>query len=153
MKITANTDRRLVIEHRPWGLAAIVWLLGLVALYSGITGADMDGWAERLLVLALGVGTTFAAWYWFAFLRITFDRDRGEIEHRSIRPFGSRSKYLRLDRVKAARVEASRSDGGARLTRLALDTEDGRAQLEYGYGPADRRALEAAVNEWLTRPG
>jgi len=25
--------------------------------------------------------------------------------------------------------------------------------VEYGYGPADRRALEAAVNEWLTRPG
>jgi len=143
MKITANTDRRLVIEHRPWVLAA---------LYAGITGENMDGWGERLLVLALGAGTCFAAWYWFAFLRITFDRDRGEVEHRAIRPFGSRSKYLRLDRVKGARVEASRSDEGAHLTRLALDTEDGRAQLEYGYGPANRRALETEVNEWLTRP-
>jgi len=154
MKITVNTDRRLVIEHRPWALAAILWLMGLVALYSGITGADMDGWAERLLVLALGIGTCFAAWYWFAALRITFDRQRGEVEHRAIRPFGSRSKYLRLDRVKGVQVEANwNSDGGSRLTRLALDTDDGRAQLEYGYGPADRRALEAAVNEWLTRPG
>ncbi len=40
-----------------------------------------------------------------------------------------------------------------RLTRLALDTEDGVAALEYGYGSADRTALESAVNEWLTRPG
>lgn len=151
MKITENTDRRLVIEHRPWALAGLVWAMGLAALCAGLTGADMDGWAERLLVLALGAGTCFAAWYWFAFLRITFDRDRGEVEHRSLRPFGTRSKYLRLDRIRGARVEANWSDG-ARLTRLALDTEDGRAQLEYGYGPADRRALETAVNEWLTRP-
>jgi len=151
VKITENTDRRLVIEDRPWGLAGIVWVLGLVTLYSGVTGVDMDGWAERLVVLALGIGVLAAAWYFFAFLRITFDRDRGEVEHVSLRPFGTRCKYLRLDRVQGAVVEANWSDG-ARLTRLALDTEDGRAQLEYGYGSADRRALETAVNEWLTRP-
>jgi len=152
MRIIENTDHRLVIEHRPWLLAGVLWLMGLVALYSGITGADMDGWAERIVVLALGLGTCFAAWYWFAFLRITFDRDTGEVEHHAIRPFGSCRKYLKLDRVKAAQVEANWTDEGARLTRLALDTEDGRAQLEYGYGSADRRALGDAVNEWLSRP-
>jgi hypothetical protein len=152
MKIVENTDRRLVIEHRPWVLAAIVWLMGLAALYGAIAGTKMDSLAERLLVLGLGVGACALAWYCFAFLRITFDREKGEVERRSIRPFGSRSKFLRLDRVKGARIEWSRSDEGARLTRLALDTEDGRAQLEYGYGPGDRRALEVAVNEWLSRP-
>ena len=151
MRITENTDRRLVIEHRPWALAGIVWLMGLAALYSGVTGADMDGWAERAVVLAMGCGTTFAAWYWFAFLRITFDRDSGKVEHRTIRPFGSRSKFLDLAKVRGAQVEAQWSDN-ARLTRLALETEDGRAQLEYGYGSGDRRGLEDAVNEWLSRP-
>lgn len=152
MKIIENSDRRLVIEHRPWAMAGFIWVMGLVALYSGVTGVDMDSLAERLLVLALGAGAIFVAWYFFAFLRITFDRDRGTVEHCSLRPFGSRSKVLDLARVKGARVEANWNSDGARLTRLALDTEDGRAQLEYGYGSGDRRALEDAVNEWLTRP-
>jgi hypothetical protein len=153
MKIIENTGRRLVIVHRPWVSGGFLWLMGLLALYSGVTGVDMDGLAERLLVLALGIGVTFAAWRWFAFLRITFDRDTGQVEHRSIRPFGSHSKFLDLARVRCAQVEANWNGDGARLTRLALDTEDGRAQLEYGYGSGDRRALEDAVNEWLTRPG
>jgi len=38
------------------------------------------------------------------------------------------------------------------MTRLVLDTEDGPAQLEYGYTGADRTRLEDTVNEWLTRP-
>jgi hypothetical protein len=153
LTITENTDRRLVIEHRPWALAGIVWVLGLLALYSGLTGVDMDGWAERLLVLALGIGTTAAARYFFAFLRITFDRDRGEVEHASLRPFGSRRKYVDLDRVRCAVIEWDWPNEGSGLTRLALETEDGRVQLEYGYGVGDRKPLERAVNVWLSRPG
>jgi hypothetical protein len=54
--------------------------------------------------------------------------------------------------VRGARIEGNRTDEGARLTRLVLDTEDGIAALEYGYGSSDRAAQETAVNEWLTRP-
>lgn len=152
MRVVENTDRRLVIEHRPWFLAGMIWLMGLAALWSAVTGADMDGWAERLLVLALGLGTCWAAWYWFAFLRITFEREGGTVEHRAIRPLGSRTRVMDLGIVQGARLEANWSDG-ARLTRLVLETERGRAPLEFGYSGADRTALEAAVNEWLTRPG
>lgn len=153
MKIVENTDRRLVIEHRPWILAGLIWAMGLAALYGAITGKQISSLGEHLLVAALGIGVTWAAWYWFAFLRITFDRDAGQVEHRSLRPIGSRSKFLDLVRVRGARIEASWTDEGARLTRLVLDTEDGIAALEYGYGSGDRAALETAVNEWLTRPG
>ncbi len=152
MKIVENTDRRLVIEHRPWVMAGIVWTLGQAALYGAITGKQIGSLAEHVLVAALGVGVTFAAWYWFAFLRITFDRDKGQVEHRSLRPFGSRSKFIDLDKVRGARIQAEWHEN-ARMTRLALDTEDGPAALEYGFGGGDREALETAVNEWLTRPG
>lgn len=152
MKIVANTDRRLVIEHRPWFLAGMTYAMGLAALYGAITGKQINSLAEHVLVAALGVGVTFAAWYFFAFLRITFDRDRGEFEHLSRRPLGSRSWTVPLNRIRGARVEANWSDDGARLTRLVLETDDGRKPLEYGYGPSDRRALEGQVNEWLTRP-
>jgi hypothetical protein len=153
MKIVENTDRRLVIEHRPWVLAGIIWAMGLAALYGAITGKQINSLTEHVLVAALGVGVTWAAWYWFAFLRITFDRDTGQVEHWSLRPIGSRSKFLDLARITRARIEANWSDGGVRLARLVLDTEDGIAALEYGYGTGDRAMLETAVNEWLTRPG
>ncbi len=152
MKIVENTDRRLVIVHRRWVMAGLIWVMGLAALYGAITGKQIDSLAEHILVAALGIGVTFAAWYWFAFLRITFDRDAGQVEHRSLRPFGSRSKFIDLAKVNGALLEANWSNR-VRLTRLALDTEDGVAALEYGYGSADRTALESAVNEWLTRPG
>jgi len=151
MNVVENTDSRLVIEHRPWLLAGALWLMALAALWAALTGADIDSLAERLLVLALGLGTGFAAWYWFAFLRITFDRDRGQVEHLARRPFGSQWKYLDIDRIRRARLEATWDDR-VRMTRLLLDTEDGPAQLEYGYTSADRTALEDIVNEWLTRP-
>ncbi len=152
MKIVENTDRRLVIEHRPWVIAGLVWVMGLAALYGAITGKQIDSLAEHILVATLGIGVTFAAWYWFAFLRITFDRDTGQVEHRALRPFGSRSRFIDLAKVRGARLEANWSEN-IRLTRLALDTEDGVAALEYGYGSADRTALENAVTEGLTRPG
>lgn len=148
MKIVEQSAQRLVIEHRPWVMAGLVWAMGLAALYAAVTGKGVEGLAEHAPVLTLGVGTTFAAWYWFAFLRIVFDRGRGVVEHRSLHPFGSRSKYLDLARVKHARIQANWSDG-ARLTRLALDTEDGIAALEYGFGSGDRTRLAAAVNAWL----
>jgi len=151
MKIVENTDRRLVIVHRPWVLAGLIWGMGLAALYGAITGKQIGSVPEHVLVAGLGIGVTFAAWYWFAFLRITFDRDTGRIEHRSIRPFGSRSKFIELDRVRSARIQAEWTEN-TRMTRLALDTEDGIAALEYGFAAGDRRALETAVNEWLTRP-
>ena len=152
MKIVENTDRRLVIEHRPWFLAGTIWAMGLAAIYATMTGDGMDSLAEHVLVGILGIGVTWIAWYWFAFLRITFDRDTGQVEHRSLRPIGSRRKFLDLAKIKFARIEASWSDGGTRLTRLVLDCEDGVAALEYGYGSGDRTVLETAVNEWLTRP-
>jgi hypothetical protein len=152
MKIAENTDRRLVIVHRPWFLAGFVWLMGFAALYGAITGKQIDSLAEHVLVATLGVGVTFAAWYWFAFLLITFDRDTGQVEHRSLRPVGLRNKFIDLARINGASIEANWTDKGSRLTRLVLDTEDGKAALEYGFGGGDRTAVKAAINEWLTRP-
>ena len=151
MKIVENTDRRLVIVHRPWFTAGFMWLMGFAALYGAITGKQIGSLGEHVLVAALGVGVTFAAWYWFAFLRITFDRDTGQVEHRTLRPFRARSRFLDLAGVREARIEMDWSKR-VHLSWLALDTEDGMAALEHGFGSADR-GLARAINEWLKRPG
>ena len=151
MRIVENTDQRLVIKHRPWFLAGLMWAMGLAALYGAVTGKQISSLGEHVLVAALGIVVCAAAWYFFAFVRITFDRGTGQVERRSLRPFGSRSRFIPLAEVQGAQIDAQWSDG-ARLTRLTLETEDGRVPLEHAFGPVDRRALEATVNEWLSRP-
>ena len=113
MKIVENTDRRLVIEHRPWVKAGIVWALGLTTLYRAITGTQIDSLGEHILAAALGVGVTYAAWRWFAFLRITFDRDTGQVEHRALRPFGSRSRFIDLAKVGGGAAGGEMEQQGA----------------------------------------
>lgn len=151
MRIAEHTDRRLVLEHRPWLLAVLAWGLGIAAVAGALFSADYDSLAERALVFAIGCGTLFLAWRFFAFLRIVFDRESGWIEHRRLRPFGSGSKFLALSKVEGARIEANWSDG-ARLTRLILETEDGPAPLEFGYDSQNRQEIEQTINDWLTRP-
>ena len=51
--------------------------------------------------------------------------------------------------VREARIEMDWSNR-VHLSWLALDTEDGMAALEHGYGSADR-GLARAINEWLAR--
>ena len=94
MKIVENTDRRLVIVHRPWIIAGMIWGMGLAALYGAVTGKQIHSTAEHLLVAALGIGMSFAAWYWFAFLRITFDRDTGRSSPSSCRMKTSSRRLL-----------------------------------------------------------
>ena len=151
MKIVENTDRRLVIVHRPWVMAGIMWTLGLAPLLRAAAGMQIGNLAEHVLALALGIAMSCAAWYWFAFLRITFDRDTGQVEHRTLRPLRARSRFLDLTKVREARIEMDWSNR-VHLSWLALDTEDGMAALEHGFGSADR-GLARAINEWLTRPG
>jgi len=151
MKIVENTDRRLVIVHRPWVMAGIMWTLGLAPLLAAMTGMQIGNLAEHVLAVALGIAMSGAAWYWFAFLRITFDRDTGQIEHQTLRPFRTRSRFLDLATVREARIEMDWSKR-VHLSWLALDTEDGMAALEHGFGSADR-GLARAINEWLKRPG
>ena len=123
----------------------------MVALLAAVAGDEGAGIAERFLIGALGLAALWVAWRFFCFLHIIFDREAGHVDHRSIRPFGSSRKHIDLGRVEKAQVQANWDGDGSRLTRLALETVDGPIPLEYGYGPADRRRLESAVNQWLTQ--
>ena len=109
MKIVENTVRRLVIVHRPWAMAGVMWTLGLAPLFGAMTVRQTGNLAELVLVVALGVGMSFAAWYWFAFLRITFDRDTGQVELRTLRPFRARSRFLG-DLIDSSRMKKRRNE-------------------------------------------
>ena len=147
MKVVAKTDACLVLQDRPWFLAGIVWILGLAALYGGITGRGIDGWAERALVLALGVGVSAIAWWFFGFLTLTFDLRSGEIQQTFQRLGSTRQNRLALaatDRI------ATESDSDTRATtRLILETGSARIPLELGYSGGDRRTLADEINAWI----
>ena len=149
MKIAENTDDRLVLVDRTWLIAGVVWLMGLVALYSAVTGADMDGWGERLLVLCLGLGACSIAWWFMGFLTITFDRPAGKMV-REIHRIGRTSRTeISLATIERARLQAERGESGSRMERLALETADGPVPLELGFSGFGRERFETAINHWL----
>jgi len=148
MKIVEHTPDRLVIVHRPWIISGIVWLLGLAAFYGGITGKGTHGVAERLLVLALGIGMPALAWWFLGFLTLTFDRTAGQVRRSVHRITGTRHQTMPLTDVRRVRVDAQRSEDG-HTERLVLETTNGPVPLELGFSGFGRDAHAAAINRWL----
>ncbi len=151
MFVSENTDTRLVLRHRPWQVAALVWLIGFACQWAWLTDPDL-GPVARWLVLVLGFGSVGAAWWYFPFTETVFDRRGRTVTHTERRLLSTVYTPIPLNDIEHAQVDAIRSDDGSRLTRLTLVIGGRRHPLEYGYGPADRRAVETAINEWLTRP-
>jgi hypothetical protein len=151
VRVVENTDARLTVEQRPWGLAAASWLVSLGALYGGASGSGAGSAGERLLVLALGLGCGAAAWWFFPFRRYVFDRADGLLHRTEWRPLWTRGGTMPLAGIRRARQQAHWSEH-ARLTRLALELDDQTVPLDLGYGSIDLDPVEDAINEWLSRP-
>ena len=152
MKITARTYDRLVIGHSPWLLALMVNGMGLGAGWGAIFWDPADGTWERVLVAGLAVGALALAWWAFPFTRTVFDRASGLVVHEERRLTGTRVVANPLTALDRAQVRSQRDDSGGRGTRLVLVLDDGEFPLESGFGPADRRVFETAINDWLTMP-
>lgn len=148
MRIVEKSGARLVMEDRPWSLAVWLWTMGLGALSAVLLG-QLDGAVESVLVGLLGLAATGVAWYFFPFQRITFDRESGTMTRRIARVSGATEVALPLGGIRRAASQGSFSDGGTRLERIALLTDDGPYPLEFGFGSAPRGALIREINEWL----
>lgn len=151
MKLVERTPDRLVLEHRPYLLGGMVWVMGTAALITGVLGIETSGW-ERLFITVLGIGVVAMAAVFFPFVRITFDRRAGMVERR--RAHIDRARVLNVPFAELSRVrqEASWSDG-ARLTRLVLELRNGTViPLETGYSSRDLDQIETEVMSWLTEP-
>ncbi|MSU88530.1 hypothetical protein GE300_02715 [Rhodobacteraceae bacterium 2CG4] len=151
MRILHDDNARLVVAHRPGPVAWLCTAMGAALLALAATGAGSEALSDRLIPGSAGLGLLVLAWACFPATRTVFSRAEGLAVHEEHRLLHRRLKAVPLDRIRGAQVEASWSDA-ARLTRLTLRTADGPLPLERSYGNDDRRALETAINEWLTRP-
>ena len=151
MRITQATHDRLVIEDRPWFFAVMVWMIGLAALWAGLTG-DIEGngmplWAGQLVVGAIGAGCCLFAWWAFPFQDIEFDRRHRRITRKIRRLYASRIEQEDMAGFEMARAGGSWDDGD-RLERLELVLANRTWPLEWGYTSAPRARIAAQINRW-----
>ena len=148
MRITHESHERLLIEDRPWFVAGMIWFLGLAAISAVLTG-QMDSIGEALLVLALGIGATAIAWHFLPFQRLEFDRTNNTFTRTIARVTGSKTEVRPLGTIRRAASQSDWSEGGTRMERVALLTDDGTYPLEFGYTGASRSEVIQAINAWL----
>ena len=154
MKIVENTDQKLVLASRPWFVAGFVWFMGLLMIANGIFGLgdDMDTIGTRIFAGCVGLGACWIAWQFLPFISVEFDRNRGQLLHRSHRLLRPGCFVLNLDQIHRARLEASWGGNSSRMTRVVLEIDHDIVPLEYGYGSREDNHVGDAINEWLTRP-
>ena len=148
MRITHETHERLIIEDRPWFVAGMVWLLGLAAISAVVTG-QMDGIGEAILVLALGIGAAAIALHFLPFQRLEFDRANNTFTRTIARVTGSKQEVRLLSTIRQAASQGDWSEGGTRMERVALLTDDGPYPLEFGFTGTSRSDVIQAINAWL----
>ena len=152
MRIVENTQTRLVLAKSPWVMALLVAVMGVVPGWAAIFWDPADGAWQRWATGAVAIGVLWLAWWAFPFTRTVFDRPGDLVVHEERRLTGARVMPVALSDIRGAQVRSHRDETGGRSTRLVLLTAAGELPLEKGFGQGDRRALESAINDWLTRP-
>lgn len=147
MKVTEETEDRLLIEDRPLFLWVMLFGLGFVSLISALTGR-VDGLMETVLVASLGAGMLWVGWRFEPYQAFEFNRDTGIFTHKMQRLTGSETWTRPIAEIRRATDEGNWDDG-TRSHRVTLLTENGAYPLESGFTSLDRRATIDAINRWL----
>lgn len=147
MKVASTSYEHLTVESTPWFVTGTTWLLGLAALLGAFFTDDM-GFAERLLVFALGAGICAVAWKLMPFISLDFDRPDGTLVVTHARVTGTKQTKYALSDIERTMVQIDNTDS-AGLERLALKTADGVIPIEFGYFSTPRKDVMAEINAWL----
>lgn len=153
MRIFETSPDRLILEDRPILLAGFLWLAGGASLWAALVPQGGEGWAERALLLFLGIGVCAVAAVFFPFARIVFDRRAGVMTRRRGHVDRARVLTIALSDVARVRRQSQLGDDGVRMWRLVVETTDGGViPLETGFSAGDRAEIEAAISEWFKAP-
>lgn len=134
----------------PWLLGGVLLMFGAAALFGAATSFGAQGeYAGPLGIGALGLGVLLFGWWFAPVVELEFDRGAGLVRFSEIRLYRRLRREFPLTPQTRVAQQADHNDG-ARLTRLALRTDEGVVPLERGYGSGDRNAIEAEINGWLS---
>lgn len=148
MRIETNTQDRLVVISRPWIVTVTLMGLGALAVFESVLSRNLDSFALRSMIFALGLGILWLGWAKSPFLTLDFDRPSGTLTVTHHRITGKTSRILALTDIHGALHESEWSDG-SRLNRLALRTRDGSLPVEFGFSNASRQNFADAIDAWI----
>jgi hypothetical protein len=155
MKVIHRSDSLLMLEDQPWLIGilmigmALIFLIGSMALLSSgeIFGGSMMG------LIGVGVPLLIGA-LMVQRVRLTFDRQSGQITRTRRSVLGLTQQTYPLDRLVEARVDAS-SDSDGTTYRMELRFRDPADNLPFTtYHTSGRKPdqMARAVNDWLAQP-
>ena len=153
MRIAETSPARLVLTDRPWFVIGAVWLVAMSPLLAALTGHGVEGPWHRALILAIGLGLVAAAWWYVTPVTVIFDRRAGTVTRQVHRITGTSARTVALGEVNRVRQVSTRSESGARMRRLVLETGVGEIPLQTMFGASNHDSLKTAIDDWLTRPG
>ncbi|HLQ19333.1 MAG TPA: hypothetical protein VK146_10170 [Tabrizicola sp.] len=155
MKVIHRSDTLLILEDQPWMLGVFLILFALVFAFGGLAMmGDGKVWGGMFFALfGAGIPILIAA-LMVRRVRLSLDRDSGQITRieRSVR--GLKRDSYALDRLREVKVGVSYdSDGNTYRTELHL-TAPSEVVPFTSYYTSGRKpeAMAEAVNGWLTQP-
>ena len=150
MKIVEDSETRLVVEDRPWGLGLILIMFILATAWGGFDEFQSGNWPVSLLLFGIS-GVIFWALNRYVQLgRLVLDKTNGTAKWSA----RSASRSVRLDwpleEVRRSVVETRRDDGETyRITLLFDNGRDPLPLTPYFSGLGRHEAIKTRINEFL----
>jgi hypothetical protein len=152
MKVIHQTARQLVIEDRPWLIGVLLIAMALCFLAAGMATLMSGVLLGGMFMLLLGGGVPLLiAGMLVQRVRMTFDRDTGQVTRTCKSLAGLTRTSHALHRLERARVGA-RTDSDGATYRMELDLRNPPEVVPFtSYYTNGKRPekMAQAVNGWL----
>ena len=152
MKPTTNTPDMLIIDHKPWLIAAGLVIGVLIYLGIGISAMFSDGQFLFGAMFAV-IGTLVFGACFTGFVRrvqVIFDRPANAVVHRRRSVWGYTQEVFALDDLIKARIDEHQSDGTTMYRPVLVfeNQPDFPIVVAYDNTRMSHRTVDA-VNTWL----
>ena len=145
MRIAEETPDRLVVEERPWLLAAILVLFLAFMLWSLVENREEFTWLSALMAAPWLVALPLVLHFSVLWVTARFDRATGRIEI-ARRGFGTRSQEVyQLAHLICARVDETQGESGPTRRLVLVFDKEMLAEME----PARLSRLDGAWRKRL----
>ena len=164
MKISANTENRLVIDHAPWVLGYATIVAFLVLLVIAVRLLVAGDWVSGLVIGACAVLFPGGLFGTLTREQLILDRDAGEVIVRERSLFrGYRKRRLPLAALRDVQVRRVLATAAYRYSfpdtsfntviRFDIDGADVFITCPGDWGhEAQARGLKRAIEDWIARP-
>lgn len=153
MKIVEDTETRMVVEDRPWGLGLILILFIVSTLYGAFDTTAEGRYGVTVLLLSISALIFWALNRYVALGRLVLDQSAGTATWHQITAARRVRESFALGDLRRAVVETRRDEGDTyRITLLFDSGRDPMPLTPYFSGMGRHEEIKARINAFLGAP-